>query len=263
MEEAPQRQRRRRAWSIVAVILIVGGIVLGLVIAGGSDRDGTRTISGNEGGNSPVASTRGSSRPSVVVTSVTAILAPYDPAIASGGVPEENVSLTVYDPPTLGFFCDIQVRNAGKLVGALQEGVGDLTGHPSSLQESVGVQVTGSTFDANPADATVSCSPARAVLSVVVNSVIGHPTTKQSGGASFEWIAFTVRKPPAAGFVCNIKVRQSGELVGGGAVSIGAQGVDSSSGRESVPVSVAGPAFDGSPQDATVSCSPAFRSTPG
>jgi hypothetical protein len=265
IEEARQRARRRRLWIAgLAFSLIFCGIVVGLVTTGGSGSTGSRTSPGAEGGGSSIGFARADAKSSVVVTGVTATLAPYDPSIASGGIPEETVSFTVYNPPTLGFFCDIQVRNSGKVVGTSQVGIGALTGHPDSAIESVQVQVNGPTFDGSATDATVSCSPARAVLPVVVTSVTGVSTPGLSSAATGEWVDFTVLRPPSQGFVCNIQIRRSGMILGGSAVGIGAKGYEhSASVRESVPVSIAGHPFDGSPKDAIVSCSPAFPTAPG
>jgi hypothetical protein len=265
IEEARQRARRRRLWAAgLAFLLIVGGVAVGLVTTGGSGSTGSRTPSGAEGGGTSVGSTRGDSKSSVVVTGVTGTLAPYDPMVASEGIPEENVAFTVYDPPTLGFFCDIQVRSSGKLVGTLQVGIGALAGHPASASESVPVQINGPTFDGSASDASVSCSPANAGLPVVVTSVTGVSTPGSPSAATGEWVDFTVFRPPSQGFVCNIQIQRSGMVVGGSAVSFGAKGYEhSASVRESVPLSVAGHPFAGSPKDAIVKCSPAFPSTPG
>jgi hypothetical protein len=93
----------------------------------------------------------------VTVTSVTATTTPYDPTRASAGYPAEQVNFIVGGSPTGSMTCPIEIIHNGAVVGSTVAGIGLPAGSPSSVQESVTVNVSGDNFNGNPSNAQVAC----------------------------------------------------------------------------------------------------------
>jgi len=93
----------------------------------------------------------------VRVTSVTATLTPYNPQLASAGIPAEQVDFTVGGSPSGPFVCTIKVWRSGRLVASSPLSADPPAGHPASVQESVPVSISGRTFAGKPSDAHVDC----------------------------------------------------------------------------------------------------------
>jgi hypothetical protein len=95
----------------------------------------------------------------VSVTSVTATLEPYDPQVASGGIPAEHVVFTVSGlPRSTGHYlhCTVTVFHIGQQVGSTSFGDGASLSRASTQQ--IDVQVNGENFAGQPSDAHVVCS---------------------------------------------------------------------------------------------------------
>jgi hypothetical protein len=93
----------------------------------------------------------------VRVTSVTATLTPYNPQDGSSGIPAEQIDFMVGGSPSGPFVCSIKVWRSNKLVAATAISATPPAGHPSWVQESVPVSITGRTFAGKPSSAQVDC----------------------------------------------------------------------------------------------------------
>ena len=91
------------------------------------------------------------------VISVTAALDPYNPQVASGGIPAEHVIFKVSGLPTsTGPYlrCTVTVFHMGQPVGTTSLGAGA----SRDSTERLDVQVSGENFAGQPSDAHVVCS---------------------------------------------------------------------------------------------------------
>jgi hypothetical protein len=90
----------------------------------------------------------------VKVLSVKPGLAPYNPALASAGIPVEFVKFVTKSSPSRPFTCTVVVRHRGKVVGRTR-----LNANPSKGQRewTIQVDVKGPTFSGRPIDARVDC----------------------------------------------------------------------------------------------------------
>lgn len=89
------------------------------------------------------------------MNSVTATLTPYNPELASAGLPAEQVDFAVGPSPSTSIACKIEVWRSGKLVGSISIGASVPLRHTSSL--SVPVSITESTFAGKRSNAHVTC----------------------------------------------------------------------------------------------------------
>ena len=95
----------------------------------------------------------------VRVTSVTATLDPYDPTMASEGIPAEHVVFTVMGRPTSTgryLHCTVTVFHMGRQAGSTT--FGDGAGASRASTQQIDVQVDGENFPGRPSDAHVVCS---------------------------------------------------------------------------------------------------------
>ncbi len=93
------------------------------------------------------------------MTSVTADLEPYNPQVASQGIPAEHVVFTVIGfPKSAGRYlhCTVTVFHMGKQVGTTS--FGDGAGSSQASTQQLDVQVNGENFAGQPSDAHVTCS---------------------------------------------------------------------------------------------------------
>lgn len=94
------------------------------------------------------------------IVSVRPGFAPYNPKLASGGIPEEEVTFALRSAPPASnhFACTVLVRHRGKLVGHTQASfTGPWDFPPSADRWAVQVDIGGRTFKGSPSDATVKC----------------------------------------------------------------------------------------------------------
>jgi hypothetical protein len=153
--EKRRRRRRRRLWgrsgSALAVILALSAIAVPVL-------HGQRSTPRSSGSLPTTTFATSPARLTATVTAVTATLAPYNPEIASAGIPEERVDFSVRGSLGGPLTCTIEVRHSGILVGTSLVGIGPpLNGPRSSQKESVAVSITGKTFAGRPSDAHVDC----------------------------------------------------------------------------------------------------------
>ena len=90
---------------------------------------------------------------------VTATLDPYNPQVASGGIPAEHVIFKVSGVPTSTrpyLRCTVTVFHVGQAVGTTSMGAGASLSRSSTYQADV--QVNGQNFAGQPSDAHVVCS---------------------------------------------------------------------------------------------------------
>jgi hypothetical protein len=124
-------------WFVLPISVVSGALALGCSIT-------------------PSAAPRSSGSVQVHVTSVRAILEPYNPQISNHGIPAEQINFTVGGLPTpsnhLFLHCNIAVFHSDRQVGATSLTAGAAT----SL--SVGVQVNGDNFEGIPSDAHIVCA---------------------------------------------------------------------------------------------------------
>jgi hypothetical protein len=88
-----------------------------------------------------------------------AALDPYNPQVASGGIPAEHVIFKVSGLPTsTGPYlrCTVTVFHMGQPVGTTSLGAGASVSQDSTHQ--LDVQVTGENFAGQPSDAHVVCT---------------------------------------------------------------------------------------------------------
>jgi hypothetical protein len=88
------------------------------------------------------------------VLSVKGGLAPYNPALASAGIPVEYVTFATKTSPLRPFSCTVVVRHRGKVVGRTR-----LNANPAAGQKAwtIQVEVKGRTFRGRPTDSRVTC----------------------------------------------------------------------------------------------------------
>ena len=88
------------------------------------------------------------------VLSVKPGLAPYNPALASSGIPVEYVTFSTKTSPSRPFSCTVVVRHREKVVGRTR-----LNGSPAAGQKTwtIQVDVKGRTFRGRPTDSRVTC----------------------------------------------------------------------------------------------------------
>ena len=88
------------------------------------------------------------------VLSVKPGLAPYNPALASAGIPVENVTFATKTSPSRPFTCTVVVRHRGKVVGRTR-----VNANPAAGQKAwtIEVDVNGRTFRGRPTDSRVTC----------------------------------------------------------------------------------------------------------
>lgn len=93
------------------------------------------------------------------VTRVNPGLAPYNPQLASAGIPVEEVTFAVRPLPRGNhFICTISVRHRGKLVGHTQASFNGPWDYPASADRfGVQVDVGKRTLKAAPSDVRVKC----------------------------------------------------------------------------------------------------------
>ena len=89
-----------------------------------------------------------------MVLSVKPGLAPYNPALASAGIPVEYVMFATKASPSQPFTCTVVVRHRGRVVGRTR-----LNANPAAGQKvwTIQVDVNGQTFSARPTDSRVTC----------------------------------------------------------------------------------------------------------
>jgi hypothetical protein len=95
----------------------------------------------------------------VAVTSVTAVLTPYNPAYSSGGIPAEQVSFDITGVVTGSVACTVEVLHKGATVGGTTVTIGlPITTRSSTTPESVDVSpLSVATFNGTLSDARVTC----------------------------------------------------------------------------------------------------------
>lgn len=93
------------------------------------------------------------------VVRVSPGMAPYNPQVASSGLPVEEVAFAVRPEPSGNYFsCAITVRRQGKLVGRTQASFSGPWDYPASADLfAVHVELGKRTFQATPSDASVKC----------------------------------------------------------------------------------------------------------
>jgi len=93
------------------------------------------------------------------VVRVSPSLAPYNPQLASGGIPVEEVTFAVRpEPPGNYFSCAVAVRHRGKLLGHTRANFRGPWDYPPSADFfAVQVDVGNRTFKATTSDASVKC----------------------------------------------------------------------------------------------------------
>lgn len=107
----------------------------------------------------PAGAGRAQTKLHTAIVRVSPSLAPYNPQLASAGLPIEQVTFAVRPEPPKGnyFNCAVSVNHLGKLVGHSQAAFyGPWDYPPKADLFAAGVRVR-KTFKATPGDATVRC----------------------------------------------------------------------------------------------------------
>jgi len=141
-----------KPWLLAPLSLVGGVMVLGC----------TSTPTATQGSTPTTQAVSASPAPGTLrvrVTSVTATLDPYNPQVASGGIPAEHVIFKVSGVPTSTrpyLRCTVTVFHMGQAVGTTSMGAGASLSRSSTYQADV--QVNGQNFAGQPSDAHVVCS---------------------------------------------------------------------------------------------------------